>query len=1368
MTQLPITPDRLFDRSWHMGRPFGHRTSMLRNIVMFLLLLVLAGVILLHWYLTDANRVKSMAEHYLGGAMHTRVTVGRASLSLFEGLQLDDVRVYLDKSADPEQILFTADSFHIDYDPRAMLRGDLKARQIVATKPHVRLIENLDTRTWNYQQLFMWEHRTQEKQSSEPSEPDLPEVVLRDAQVDYGEVSHGVMRPRGSVAIEGRMWPGADGQRYSFDLQSRGQAEGVGPVLSGSVWLGTGQVILHLRNFELGQDLRSMLPNQVRNWWESHQITGRVDIPNLHYTPAMRDRKAQFRVEAELNGVNITIDPREWHSAAENDANERLDKVLTILRGGPLKVENLLASVQEGLHPLPVSLAHTSGGLVFTDDGIEIQDITGRLEANAFRIAGHIAGYSPGAAGSLSISSLESENLYIPHSPAYLAALPGPVREVYNHIKPEGTAQAHVTITRKTAGGRPEVGGEIRIVKGNFTFDRFPYPLRDVKGVIELGRGEDGSERLLLKELRGKGIAGGPNANCNVTIDGFVGPLGPQSEVRIVVQAKGIVNEPALMAALPRDTQQGLATLDAPGKGQFPTFAADFVCIVHRPLGYNTVWDVKTDLEINHAAGALKAFPYPLEDVSATVRVRHGYLDIENAHMTRGKSSLRIDGRLDWMSPEDAARMAKGADATDQAVGPAGDHGGGEAAVHRENLAADQASDTAPMKDAPAHGAMTNEALAHEPPAHEAPTFRPNLTIQARNVLIDDTLIAALPADRGKWVRKLGMGGRLNIDGKVMPADEKGEDYRYDISMQLSEGTMWPVDGQSAVSGITGGIRLTPEKLTLSDMEGSRGDATISAAGWMRWGAKDPQLTLRARAKGLMLDESLRAMLPKSSAQTWDRIRPEGTVDMDFTYSGSMETLARRSQWGDVETGAVASIDEQSLPAEPAENAGYAVTVRPVKLAVTPSIFPLKLEEVTGTVVMTGNRIQLQQMQAKHGPSKVKLSGEVTLGERPVWDLSLSASELTMDESLRAALPETLKLLGERLKLSGEVSVDFPLLRWTAPKPTGFGPGIQVNAPGDAARGVASGGSSNGGVTAVGRGLNATQPADEPEGDLDFKGVVKFDHASMEVGVPLTEMVGQLSLEGQSREGVLNRLKGDFDVSTLKLSGRPASALHASISRDPAEPIVHIEKMRGKLADGELAGELSVAYPDNGPPRFQLSLVLRAANARQLMMSDDQKIQGELTASLALEGDVDAPATRRGRGEVKVSGKSMYQIPVVLGLLEITNLSLPINSPFKTAGVKYGVQGSLVTLEQIELKSDQVRMMGSGWLNYDTNKMHLVFTTDNPNWPNVPLIGDLINGAKNELLQIQVNGTIQKPQVGAKAMNTFQTTIDEVLGEKKK
>src|SRR4051794_24437209 len=108
MRNRRTSADRLFDRPWQPGHPFRPRISAPRRWGMLLILLLLSAVIGGYWYITDSRRVKSIAESYLTGVLGGPVKVGRANLSLFEGLRLDDVEVRVDDGDDADSVIFSA------------------------------------------------------------------------------------------------------------------------------------------------------------------------------------------------------------------------------------------------------------------------------------------------------------------------------------------------------------------------------------------------------------------------------------------------------------------------------------------------------------------------------------------------------------------------------------------------------------------------------------------------------------------------------------------------------------------------------------------------------------------------------------------------------------------------------------------------------------------------------------------------------------------------------------------------------------------------------------------------------------------------------------------------------------------------------------------------------------------------------------------------------------------------------------------------------------------------------------------------------------------------------------------------------------
>jgi hypothetical protein len=230
----------------------------------------------------------------------------------------------------------------------------------------------------------------------------------------------------------------------------------------------------------------------------------------------------------------------------------------------------------------------------------------------------------------------------------------------------------------------------------------------------------------------------------------------------------------------------------------------------------------------------------------------------------------------------------------------------------------------------------------------------------------------------------------------------------------------------------------------------------------------------------------------------------------------------------------------------------------------------------------------------------------------------------------------------------------------------------------------------------------------------------------------------------------------------MTIADRPAKNFVATLDKPADRDALKIDRMGGAFAGGEMSGQIDVSFPDIGSSHYAMAFVLRNVDVKELARVGDD-VKGQLNASLSLDGIWGQSASRRGRGDVDLSGKDMYKIPLVLGLMQITNLSLPLTSPFSQATARYSVDGPQVTFENINLRSGNMVMSGAGSMNFESRKVKMTFTTDNPDWAKLPFLGGLLQGAKNELLQIHVNGTIQEPKVSAGTMNTFTTTVDQVL-----
>jgi hypothetical protein len=1255
-------PDRLFDRTWRPRHPLRPRLSLARRRCMLSILVVLCAVIFGYGWLTDAKRVRAMAEIYLSDLLGGDVEIRRASLSIFEGLRLDDVTVRVEGPSRPDATVFHAQTLLIKYNPAELLAGKISGTQIVAIDPTVLLVEDAQTHRWNYQRLWHGKGVPPRHDSSVANGPPvLPQIILRDAQVAYVEMNGTRLRTVGWYSLEGSLSPGESPDEYDFELQSRGR-ESIGPSVEGTIRTDGGASVARLHNFTFGPDVKTMLIAEVRQWCERHQLEGRIDVPEMYFAPGKPGEKPSYRVEISLSSVELAVSPEEWMSRRQLQNLQTFHGMLDSVVPGKWITPDVIDSFRRLSTPQPIHLRQVSGTLVFTEGGLQLNSINGRLENNWFDLDGTIDGYTPDAPATLTISSMPGHDLEFPAwSPTYAGSLPPEVQEIYERLHPQGTCSVSVSLNRGEAGGRPVVAGQIDIHNGQFKFADFPYPLSGATGTIVIGHDPlAGMDGIRVMDIRGHGPDDGPNANSTVSINGFIGPLDQVAGVWLDLRADNITSDPIIRSALPPPVDRALRLFDPTGTGDLPQFRGDVYCRIRRPVGSHKRWTFDTDVNLADAAGTLIFFPYPMKHISGQLLVRDHYMDLVNIAMRRGNTSLDINGKVTWKSD---------------------------------------------------HGPKTNTPVG------------PDLTVVAKNLPLDDDLKSALPPAERDWLISSGAAGLLEVTGRVLPGKSDSNPLHPDVDFvfnaHLHDGSLWPKGDQYALSHLGAQLLITPTSFVLTDMKAKSGSGDIAGQLAIHWTpppqdgtpAPPPELTVSATAKNVPLTDALYAAMPLAARQAWDQINPQGTVDATIDFAAALN----------------------SLSGVPDPNEKLDLQIKPSVLAIKPRMLPYQLEDVHGLVSVSPTQMTLDKITAHHGTTAVVVSGHGDLGDHPQWTLKVLADPLPLDADAIAAAPDTVAQIIKALKLTGTVGLNVSKIAYRP---------------------------------AIG---DATGP------DIDFAAKVTLEGAALNVGIPVDGAVGTMDVAGLVRDGKLHRLGVQLAADKLTFAGRPASKFTATITKPTDDPVVVISRFGGSVAGGDLDGSGQFSYSDDNdsatpaalttPGRYDFSVVLRDADLAQLAAPQGQGMNGRLAASLDMDGTLGDPNSRRGHGNVTVAGDDMYHLPILLGLLQMTDLALPLNSPFSEASTRYSIDGQQVVFDEITLKSKQMAMTGNGQMDFGAKTVSLWFVTDNPTLVSLPVVGPFIHGAKQELLKIHVSGTIQEPKVSASSFNTITTTVDRVLGD---
>ena len=169
-----------------------------------------------------------------------------------------------------------------------------------------------------------------------------------------------------------------------------------------------------------------------------------------------------------------------------------------------------------------------------------------------------------------------------------------------------------------------------------------------------------------------------------------------------------------------------------------------------------------------------------------------------------------------------------------------------------------------------------------------------DLHLVTRDLPIDDSLLQALPPDRRTWVKKVGMLGKIDIDGDIRqtwidPKPAVGDDRTpvdFDFAMTLHDGSLHREGEPIVASEMLAKLHLTPDHLDILDLHARRGKAEIVASGNVELTGERPKLAIAASAKELLLDRDLYALMPADAGRMWDELQPEGTLDATIAYAG--------------------------------------------------------------------------------------------------------------------------------------------------------------------------------------------------------------------------------------------------------------------------------------------------------------------------------------------------------------------------------------------------------------------------------------------------------------------------------------------------
>jgi hypothetical protein len=272
----------------------------------------------------------------------------------------------------------------------------------------------------------------------------------------------------------------------------------------------------------------------------------------------------------------------------------------------------------------PYRLERGTGRLRLADDALSV-DLTAYNGASEVRIHGNIHHPGPDFTG-----EIKAEAPVVRFDDHLLAALPESSRGVVRSLRPSGTFHCFVRCGRSDP--RQEIDRYVwgRLNHCSIQYDKFPYPLNNIRGVFEM-KGSDWT----FTELEGTNDTG--IVRCN----GHFKPIDVGSELLLSFTASNLPLEEELREALVMNPRAQQLWTSLRPRGQVDM---SYCQVLYRTGEGKPMVDFRIEPRGDSTSIEPMAFPYRLEKLRGLLYFRDGQITIDRMRGEHGRTRVFVLG----------------------------------------------------------------------------------------------------------------------------------------------------------------------------------------------------------------------------------------------------------------------------------------------------------------------------------------------------------------------------------------------------------------------------------------------------------------------------------------------------------------------------------------------------------------------------------------------------------------------------------------------------------------------------------------------------------------------------------------------------
>ena len=584
-----------------------------------------------------------------------------------------------------------------------------------------------------------------------------------------------------------------------------------------------------------------------------------------------------------------------------------------------------------------------------------------------------------------------------------------------------------------------------------------------------------------------------------------------------------------------------------------------------------------------------------------------------------------------------------------------------------------------------------------------------------RPIPIDERFVGALSPKAQRIVREFSPQGELTMFARSERTSPDQPPYKRAI-IDFRNGSIRHAKFPYPLQNVTARLERHGDDWQFSNIVGHNDGAVLTCEGDWQAAPHGGHLKLHFAGADLPFEDELRQALSPTAQHLWTQLRPQGTLDH------------------------VQAVFEYQLPQREKQLVVHAKKLTSSEstgghsLSINPTTFPYRIDNVNGSITVSNDQIRIEQLRGNHGKVTLTTSGLAKVSRQGPWQMTfspLAVDRLRIDNEVIAALPPTMRRMLDRLQLSGPISLGGSLM-------------FAGNA----------------------RSAAATRA----EWNLD----VDLENGQLQAGVPLHHVTGTVHLQGQAAESQ-SHCRGHLNIDSLICRDIQLTNVRGPLWIDgkqlllgkkagTAAPGLPPERLTARVFGGNASADIEMALDELG--RFNVATSLENADARDLTRAVcDSRISGQAWANLNLTGNSQGSHTWTGSGSMQLRKTNLYELPVVLALLNTLRTGSSDRTAFTSTDIAFHLKGNHLYFDQLDLQGNALTLKGVGEMDMQRQVNLDFYTVMGREDSYFPAIRPLLGMASKRFLLVHVNGDANNPTMTREVLPGLNDTLQQLFPE---